>query len=160
MTVKVLSRIAVVVVTGIFWLAVVGKLLDPYGLSAPLEEFGTPAVLVWPLTLAVLSLEAVVAVALLTKRHRHLALHIAGVLFLVFAAFNAIRLAAGGTSDCNCFGALWSRQLSWWIVGEDLAWAALVLFAISSSLSTRTATSSPPTSLPSDSGASKTSSRM
>src|SRR5262249_11738510 len=76
-------------------------------------SFGIPEKLALPLGSGLPFVEMLVALALLPTNTAWLGAVGALGLLLVFAAAIAVNLAKGQAPDCNCFGQLHSKPVSW-----------------------------------------------
>ena len=123
------SRTAWVVTLAVFGLSAIGKLADPAGFAFQLEALGIAMRWAWPLALAILFLELLIAAGLLIRPYRRTAAGAAAVLLLSFAAGLAWFLIQGkGGADCGCFGALLDRRVEPLRVAENLLLSMLALF--------------------------------
>ena len=97
----------------IFGIAGVAKLLDQRGTREAVTNFGAPAS--WSATLALLLplAEIATAVGLLVSLVAWGSAQIALLLLGLFIAAIAVNLGRGRAPECHCFGQLYSRPLGW-----------------------------------------------
>jgi thiol-disulfide isomerase/thioredoxin len=88
-------------------------------------DFGLPEKLAVPLGSVLPFLEILIALALLPGSTAWIAALAGLALLLLFAAGIAINLLRGRAPDCNCFGQLHSKPVSWSLVARDLAMASV-----------------------------------
>jgi peroxiredoxin len=105
----------------VFAAAGTAKVADLAGTRRAAIDFGVPEKLAIPLGYGLPFLEIVIAMTLLPRSTAWIAADAGLGLLLVFAAAIAINLSRGRAPDCNCFGRLHSRPVSWSLVGRDLA---------------------------------------
>lgn len=121
---------------GVRWLFVlilaataIGKLLDVPGFVDVLATYrALPQAALWPVAVAVIAVELLLAVALARGRGLRRDGAICGLLHVGYAAWAGLALARGLELDnCGCFGVFLARPLSWQTVVEDSVAAALAL---------------------------------
>lgn len=98
--------------TGVFLVAAVTKLVNPAGSARAMKEFGLPSRLARPLGYALPLAELVVAALLLFVSPWWGGLG-ALALLLLFNAAIALNLVKGRRPDCHCFGQLHSTPVGW-----------------------------------------------
>src|SRR5215470_17952949 len=109
----------------IFALAGITKAADLAGTRKAAISFGIPEKLAVPLGSCLPFVEMLVALALLPTNTVRLGAVGALGLLLVFAGAIAVNLAQGEAPDCNCFGQLHSKPVSWSVFARNLLLAAI-----------------------------------
>lgn len=122
-----LARIILALVFGIAGFA---KAADAAGLRRTLIEFGVPEKLAAPLGWTLPFVEILVALCLLPLASAWWAAVAALTLLLVFAVGIGANLTRGQTPDCNCFGQLHSKPVSWSVFGRNLLLAGVAGFLV------------------------------
>lgn len=97
----------------IFTVAGITKLLDLDGTREALKNFGAPAWLIPALSFLLPFIELGIALGLLANSSVSIAALGALLLLSVFILAIGINLAKGRTHDCHCFGQLHSEPLGW-----------------------------------------------
>ncbi len=120
--------VARLLLAGVFALAGAAKLLDRSGSRRSLADFGVPAALTAPLSIALPLAEVAVALSLLTRSFAAYGAVGAFVLLLLFVGGIAFNLARGRSPDCHCFGQLYSKPIGWPALCRNAALAAVALF--------------------------------
>lgn len=121
-----------VLLSTVFLVAGLSKLVDLGGSVQALREFGVPRVLS-RLGVALPPVELAVAIGLLFTPTALYAAWGALALLLVFIAGIAVNLIRGRRPDCHCFGQVHSRPISRWTLGRNIvlaggaAWLLVVL---------------------------------
>src|SRR5687767_13877500 len=110
-TVPALLLVARLLLAGTFALAGVAKLLDRSGSRRSLADFGVPAALIAPVSIALPLAEVAVALALLTQSFAPYGAVGAFFLLLLFVGGIALNLVRGRSPDCHCFGQLHSTPI-------------------------------------------------
>src|SRR5262245_10848608 len=114
----------------VFVAAGAAKAVDLAGSRRALIDFGLPEKLAVPLGYGLPFLEMLIALALLPGTTAWIAAVVGLGLLLAFAAGISINLSRGRAPDCNCFGQLRSRPVSWSLVARDLALATLAAIIV------------------------------
>src|SRR5215471_19218332 len=109
----------------IFVLAGATKAADLAGTRKAAVSFGIPEKLAVPVGACLPFVEMLVALALLPTNTAWLGAVGALALLSVFAAAIAVNLAKGEAPDCNCFGQLHSKPVSWSVFARNLVLAAI-----------------------------------
>jgi peroxiredoxin len=121
-----------ILLAGIFALAGFAKFADLKGSEKAFREFGVPAALALPGSIALSLAEIAIAVFLLsTDTSWHASIAASGLL-LLFILQMIYQLARGNAPDCHCFGQVHSEP-----VGAKSVVRNLVFFALSSTLVVR-----------------------
>ena len=110
----------------VFGTAGTAKAADLAGTRKGLIDFGVPKKLAVPLGYGLPFFEILVGVALLPRNTAWLGATVGLALLSAFAGAIAINLARGRAPDCNCFGQLHSKPVSWSLFARDLL---LIAFA-------------------------------
>lgn len=114
------------ILLAVFTLGLIGKLADPAGFAFQLEDLGVPGAWAWPLALAILFVELLIASGLVLRPYRRRAAAAAGLLLLAFAAALAWLVMRGNAgAECGCFGTLISLRIEPVRVFENVALALL-----------------------------------
>lgn len=123
---NVLSTIARAALAGIFLYAAGTKVPDMGAFAESVANYRiVPASLVAPVAAAVVGVEIVAAVLLLSRRWARAAALVLAALLAVFSVGLASTLARGIDIACGCFGG--SAPATWWTVARDLVLLALAL---------------------------------
>ena len=101
------------VLAAVFLVAGIAKLADRNGSRQALIGFGVPALLAYPLGIALPLAEIAAALALIPRVSAWWGAVTALALFLLFVAGIGVNLARGRTPDCHCFGQLHSQPVGW-----------------------------------------------
>jgi uncharacterized membrane protein YphA (DoxX/SURF4 family)/thiol-disulfide isomerase/thioredoxin len=112
-----------IMLSAVFGVAGVTKLLDLDGTREAVKNFGAPAPLVPALSFLLPLLELAVAVGLLFDRVTSLGAFCALLLLGLFIVAISINLVQGRTHDCHCFGQLHSRPLGWPTLVRNIVFA-------------------------------------
>jgi len=126
-TVLLMVRLFLAVILGI---AAIGKAADPAGGRKALAGFGVSESLATPLGWCLLFVEIVVALALIPAESAWLGAIAAMGLMLIFAMAIAVNLVRGRTPECNCFGQLHSRPVSWSMFARNVLLAAVAALVV------------------------------
>jgi uncharacterized membrane protein YphA (DoxX/SURF4 family)/peroxiredoxin len=111
------------VLSAVFGVAGVAKLLDQRGTREAVKNFGAPATLAPALALSLPIAELAIAVALLFNRSARWGALAALLLLAVFILVIGLSLARGQTHDCHCFGQIYSRPLGWPTLARNVVFA-------------------------------------
>jgi hypothetical protein len=114
----------------IFGLAGATKAADPAGTRKAALAFGVPEKLAAPLGSCLPFVEIMVAVALLPRGTAWLGAISALALLLIFAGGIGANLIRGKRPDCNCFGQLISKPVSWSIFGRNVFLAGVAALVV------------------------------
>ena len=103
------------------------KLADLSGFVAVLHSYRFfPAKIIWPVAVAVIAVELVLAFWLIRGRSLLLAAQASMALHGVYALWAIYMLSRGKPIfNCGCFGSLLARPLSWMTVFEDMVMVSL-----------------------------------
>ncbi len=113
-----------------FGVAAIAKAADTAGLRRTLVEFGLPEKLATPAALLLPVAEILIALALLPLWSAWWGAAAALALLVIFAAGIGANLIRGNAPDCNCFGQLHSKPVSWSLFTRDVLLAAVAVFII------------------------------
>ncbi|MGI9034953.1 MAG: MauE/DoxX family redox-associated membrane protein [Pyrinomonadaceae bacterium] len=119
-----------IILAAIFALAGIGKLLDLDGSEKAVKNFGVPANLAKPLSIALPIAELFFALLLLFTTTSRLGAIGAFLLLAAFIGGMIWQLAQGNAPDCHCFGALHSEPVSRKSLIRNGVFALLALFLI------------------------------
>ena len=112
-----------------------GKVLDMEGFTLVLRGYRIfPVQLLWPIALAVTTVELALAAWLLWGRALSRAALTSVALHAFYGIWTAVILLSGKpVLNCGCFGAFLARPLTWQTVVEDLVMVTLsfILFRLS-----------------------------
>jgi len=122
--------IARIILALVFGIAGFSKAGDTAGLRRTLIEFGVPEKLAVPFGWTLPFVEILVALCLLPLASAWWAAVAALTLLLVFAVGIGANLTRGKTPDCNCFGQLHSKPVSWSVFGRNLLLAGVAGFLV------------------------------
>ncbi len=122
--------LARLLLTVVFAIAGLAKLVDRAGSRQALLDFGVPARLITPLPFLLPLVELAVAVALIPSASAWWGALGALALLLLFAAAIGYLLARGRTPDCHCFGQLHSAPVGWSTLVRNLILAAVAGFVV------------------------------
>ena len=117
-----------VVLAVLFVIAAAGKLADLTGTRAMLTRFGVHVRLRHPASIALPTLELVVALMLIPTATAAAGAVVASVLLATFTIALVRVLAKGEQVDCNCFGSAGSRPVTRMTVARNLVLLGLALF--------------------------------
>src|SRR5262245_3128730 len=109
----------------IFALAGITKAADLAGTRKAAVSFGIPEKLAIPVGACLPFVEMLVALALLATNTAWFGAISALGLLMIFAAAIALNLARGEAPDCNCFGQLHSKPVSWSLLARNLVFATV-----------------------------------
>src|SRR5262249_26870683 len=109
----------------VFGLAGATKATDLAGTRKAALSFGVPEKLAVPVGTCLPFVEMLLALALLPTNTAWIGAVGALGLLGVFAAAIAVNLAKGEAPDCNCFGQLHSKPVSWSVFARNLVLAAI-----------------------------------
>lgn len=121
-----------VLITG----AGIGKLLDVPGFAQIIHTYktGLPTWLIWPLAIAVIAVEMIIGLAILSGRFVHRAAFAAIIMHGGYVFLLTTTLLRGVViKDCGCFGTFLARPLTWHSPLEDviLMGVSYLLFKVS-----------------------------
>lgn len=122
--------LARVLLSGLFLIAGLAKLIDGAGTRQALRDFGAPAPLASPLGVLLPLAELGVAAALLPASSAWQGALGALVLLLTFIGGIGYNLARGRRPDCHCFGQLHSVPAGWPTLIRNLLLAALASIVV------------------------------
>jgi peroxiredoxin/uncharacterized membrane protein YphA (DoxX/SURF4 family) len=122
-----LARILLALVFGVAGFA---KAARPASSRRALVEFGVPEKLATPLGWSLPVVEILVALALLPLVSAWWGAVAALALLLIFALGIGVNLSRGQTPECNCFGQLHARPLSWSVFTRNLLLAAAAAIVV------------------------------
>jgi peroxiredoxin len=122
-----LARVSLALVFGVAGLA---KAARPASTRRTLIEFGVPEKLAAPFGSSLPVVEILVALALLPLASAWWGAVAALALLLIFGLAIGVNLSRGQTPDCNCFGQLHSRPLSWSVFTRNLLLAAIAALVV------------------------------
>jgi thiol-disulfide isomerase/thioredoxin len=122
--------IARLLLSSVFIVAGVAKLLDQQGSRRAIIEFGLPAFLAAPLGLLLPLAELAVAGALIPAATALWGAIGALTLLLLFITIIGLNLARGRKPDCRCFGQLHSASAGWKTLARNGALATLAGFLV------------------------------
>ena len=128
---EIVLLIARLFLASIFGIAGIAKAADLEGSRRTLIEFGVPKELATPLGWSLPFVEILVALALLPVTSAWWGAIAALALLLIFAIGIGVNLSRGQAPDCNCFGQLHSKPVSWSIFARNLLMAAVAALIIS-----------------------------
>ena len=112
----------------VFGVAGVAKLIDSTGSRASMGDFGVPAFLARPLAWLLPLVELACAAALMSVSHAWWGASGALAMLLVFMAAIAVNLMRGRRPDCRCFGQLHSSPIGWTTLSRNAVLAGLAVF--------------------------------
>jgi thiol-disulfide isomerase/thioredoxin/uncharacterized membrane protein YphA (DoxX/SURF4 family) len=112
----------------VFGVAGVAKLIDSTGSRASMGDFGVPAFLARPLAWLLPLLELACAAALMSVSGAWWGASGALAMLLVFMAAIAVNLMRGRRPDCRCFGQLHSSPIGWTTLSRNAVLASLAAF--------------------------------
>src|SRR5260370_5869893 len=115
----------------IFAVAGTAKAADLAGTRKALIGFGVPEKVAAPLGSCLPFVEMLVALALLPRNTAWLGAIAALGLLVVFAVAIDVNLSCGQAADCNCFGQLHSKPVSWSVFTRNLLLAAVAALVVS-----------------------------
>jgi len=127
---EIVLLIARLLLAFIFGLAGATKIADLASARKAAISFGIPEKLAVPLGSGLPFLEMLIGLALLPTNTAWLGAIGALGLLLVFAAAIAVNLAQGQAPDCNCFGQLHSKPVSWSVFSRNLVLAAIATLIV------------------------------
>lgn len=111
----------------IFGVAGITKLLDRPGTREAVINFGAPAPMAPALAVALPIAELLITLGLLFNRSAWLSALAALLILSVFMVAISVNLAQGRSHDCHCFGQLHSRPLGWPTLVRNVIFALLAL---------------------------------
>lgn len=118
-----------VLLSTVFLVAGLAKLVDPAGSVQAVRDFGVPRALA-RVGLALPPLELAVAIGLLFTSTVRYAAWGALALLLVFIAGIAANLIRGRQPDCHCFGQVHSRPISRWTLARNIVLVAAAAWLV------------------------------
>jgi thiol-disulfide isomerase/thioredoxin len=119
-----------VVLGVVFLVAALAKLADRAGSRRAALDFGAPAKLAGPLSLAIPAAELAVVGALLPAGSAVWGAAGACALLALFSIAIGWNLSRGRTPDCHCFGQLHSEPAGWRTLVRNAALAGVALFVV------------------------------
>lgn len=126
-TVLLLTRL---LLSGIFMLAGLGKLLDREGSEKAVKEFGLPANLAPAVAIGLPIAELVIGVLLLFTFSSWLAALAGLVLLFAFISGMVYQMAQGRAPDCHCFGQIHSEPVGKTSLIRNIGFAILALLLV------------------------------
>ncbi len=105
--------LARLVLSAVFLVSGIAKLIDRPGSRQAVQDFGVPAALAGPSAILLPIAELAVAVALLVRASAWYGALGALLLLLLFVAGISVNMARGRAPDCHCFGQLHSEPVGW-----------------------------------------------
>jgi thiol-disulfide isomerase/thioredoxin/uncharacterized membrane protein YphA (DoxX/SURF4 family) len=120
---------------GTWLLAAVTKITDRDGARRAVEDFGTPSVLVTPLTVLLPLGELIIAALLVPGRTAPYGAILSFLLLLGYCAAIGVNMARGNRPDCHCFGQLYSEPIGWQTLARNGVLAAASLFLLADGFS-------------------------
>ncbi|MGI8854970.1 MAG: MauE/DoxX family redox-associated membrane protein [Thermomicrobiales bacterium] len=105
--------LARLVLSAVFLVSGIAKLMDRPGSRKAVEDFGVHAALAGPSAILLPVAELTVAVALLVRASAWYGALGALLLLLLFVAGISVNMARGRAPDCHCFGQLHSEPVGW-----------------------------------------------
>lgn len=118
------------ILTGVFALAGVTKLLDLRGSRQSLKDFGVPEILIPAIAIALPVAELTTAIALLPGATALYGAASAVMLLAGFTGAVGVSLLRGRRPDCHCFGQLHSQPVGWQVLARNGALLSLAVFVI------------------------------
>jgi thiol-disulfide isomerase/thioredoxin len=112
-----------VVLSAVFGIAGVTKLLDQRGTRDAIKNFGAPEAMAPALSLVLPITELTIAAGLLFIGTAGASALAALLVLGLFVVAISVNLAHGRTHDCHCFGQLYSRPLGWPTLARNLVFA-------------------------------------
>ncbi len=100
-----------IILSGIFALAGVGKLLDLNGSEKAIKDFGVPDILAKPFSVLLPFTEILIAILLLFIQTSWLGAIGGFLLLLIFIGGMLFQMAKGNAPDCHCFGQIHSEPV-------------------------------------------------
>src|SRR5499427_9976596 len=122
-----LARLVLAVIFGV---AGTAKASDLTATRKAIAGFGVPEKLAAGLGTAIPFVELLVALGLLPAGTAWFGAIAALMLLVVFAAGIGVNLIRGQKPDCNCFGQLHSRPVSWSVFARNLVLAAIATLIV------------------------------
>lgn len=110
---------------GIFALAGVGKFLDLKGSEKAFMEFGVPAGVALPASVALSIFEIVLAILFLSTATSWIAAIGALALLLLFIGQMTYQMAKGNAPDCHCFGQVHSEPVGKKSIARNIVFAGM-----------------------------------
>ncbi|MFY9607514.1 MAG: MauE/DoxX family redox-associated membrane protein [Blastocatellia bacterium] len=114
----------------VFGVAGFAKAADTSGSRRMLAQFGVPEKLAGPVGWSLPFIEILVALALLPLASAWWGAIAALSLLLAFAGGIGVNLTRGQTPDCNCFGQLHSKPVSWSVFARNLLLAGVAAVVV------------------------------
>lgn len=127
---EIVLLIARVFLASILVIAGVAKATDQAGARKALAGFGVPEKLADPLAWCLPFVEISVALALIPLSTAWIGAILALALMLVFAAAIGLSILRGRKTECNCFGQLHSRPVSWAMFSRNLMLGAVAALIV------------------------------
>ena len=127
---EIVALIARLILVSILALAGVTKAADLSGTRKAVIGFGVPQKLAAPLAFGLPFVEILTALALLPRATAWIGAIGALGLMLLFAVAIAANLIRGQKPDCNCFGQIHSRPVTWSIFGRNIALAGVAALIV------------------------------
>ena len=111
-----------VIVGFVFVASGLAKMWDIYGFSKIVSGYGVlPEGLVVPVSIIIPFIEFVLGVMVLVNFHVRTASLGLLAMVVIFTGFSAMKYFSGGASDCECFGDIVERKISWSFFAQNLA---------------------------------------
>lgn len=119
-----------ILLSGIFLVAGIGKLLDLPGSEKAVKEFGVPKDLAKPLSVALPITEIIIAFLLLAANTARLGALGAVLLLGIFIAGMLWQMKLGNAPDCHCFGQIHSEPVGAKSLIRNIIFAVLALVVL------------------------------
>lgn len=126
-TILLVSRL---LLAAVFAVAGVAKLFDRTGSEKAAADFGAPASLAKPLSVALPVVEILAAVLLLPLATAWYGAVLSLALLAVFVAAIVYNLAQGKAPDCHCFGQIHSEPVGWSVLVRNAVLTAIAAFLV------------------------------
>jgi uncharacterized membrane protein YphA (DoxX/SURF4 family)/peroxiredoxin len=107
----------------VFGVAGVTKLLDPSGTREAMTNFGAPKSVSPSLAVVLPMVEIAIAIGLLFGATAWWSALAALAILAIFVVAIGVNLARGKTHECHCFGQIYSRPLGWPTMARNLVFA-------------------------------------
>jgi peroxiredoxin/uncharacterized membrane protein YphA (DoxX/SURF4 family) len=127
---EIVLLMARVFLASILVIAGVAKATDHVGARKALIGFGVPEQLAGPLGWCLPFVEIAVALALIPLNTAWIGAISALALMLIFALAIGLSILRGRTTECNCFGQLHSKPVSWAMFSRNLMLAAVAVLIV------------------------------
>jgi len=119
-----------IILSGIFALAGVGKLLDLNGSEKAIKDFGVPDILAKPFSILLPFAEILIAILLLFVQTSWLGAIGGFLLLITFIGGMLFQMAKGNAPDCHCFGQIHSEPVGVKSLIRNGIFAILAFFLI------------------------------